>query len=496
MQKVFFVALLLVIGATVAFANVMVFDVGLDTSGIAPKISYRLNEAAETVDIQIFGPLPATTVIRNLAGPTSKGYNEILWDGLDNSHTPTNPADTYGFKIVASVATGYSTWTKISDDSNLIFSFEYPRGGVTVNRNLDSPYFGMVYVANTRDLPTASGRPCGDGIYALYPDGSDPLGMGNIPAAGGVDWSLSIYSSPYKMFISEDDLVWIADYSDGHSGLWRANPDLSGNFTEILSPTLPAPIDAKGLNAAHGSISGVYVEGAGSSTVLYTWDEDLPDATTDPGLKNFYKYEIGNGPFPWTTVGTIQIDERNFSSHPRYDINLGMFVNAMHGKFTKDSAGNWWVSNYRANLDVPVLMQITADGTTMLWDSITNGTGNSSEPLMFNQGGFAIDEARNRIIVASNSIETGAGGFNVFPFSPLPSGDLVSQITKVSIPGATSTRGCDIDAAGNVYIACNVSELLHIYSPPGPNSFTKDTGFTMPGGQYIVAAKPQWKQYE
>lgn len=486
MKKFFCISLLiLLLGSTNVFANVFAFDISVDTSTGVPKISYRLNDNASSVDIEVFGPLPGTTVIDTIAGGTAKGLNIEIWDGAGSVS-----GQTYGFKITAYDAAGYGDWTIINSSGGLIFDFEYPRGGVIVNNNQKSPYFGMIYVSNTRSATTVTGRTTESGIYALYPDGTDTLAIGDTAKTGGVDWSLSTYSSPYKMFVNSDDKLWIADWSDSHSGVWLAEPDLSGSFTEILSPTAPDAINSAGRNSVHGSVAGVFVEGTGSSTVLYTYDEDLPDET-EPGIRNIYKYEIGTGPFPWTSAPTIAIDENNFSSHPLWDAGYGLMVNDSNGKIQKDSSGNWWVSNYRAAAGSACIMKFAPDGLSILWDDISGagGTGNTPNILFSNLGGFAIDEANNRIISAFD-----ASGINVFPFNPLPASDLGTQLTNVT--GFNSNRGVAVDAAGNVYAISNTSERLTILSPPGVNSFDSETNLTLDGGQYVSASDARWALYE
>ena len=486
MKKVLFVLLIALVSSTPVYANVFAFNISVDTSGTPVKISYRLNDNASAVQIQIFGPLPATTVIGTISGTTNKGSNTVNWDGAG-----TVAGNNYGFKITAQQTTGYADWTRLNDSST-IFQFYTPRGGVSVNKNVRSPYFGMIYTANSfPGTTTAGGRAMDKGLFALYPDGTDPLSLGNTARAGGITWDAVSSNSPYHVFVAPDDRVYICDWADAHSGLWRAEPNLSGNFTEIFDNTGRV---ASGLvGTLHGSIAGVWVEGTGASTIVYTYDEDLPPApsvTAEPGLRNIYKYAIGNGPFPWTTNPTVQIDERDFSAFSLYNPTYGLFVNDTNGGLKRDSAGNWYVSNYRAVFDSPCLMKFASDGKTLLWDSITNGTSGATEEFLYDLGGFAIDEAHNRIAVAINTL-----GFKVFPFNPLPSGDLVSKITTVTIPTGTSNRGIDFDAAGNVYLINSTDELLYIYSPPGTNSYITETNLTLPGGA-AMAADSKWSIYE
>ncbi len=486
------VVILFILVAGVSFANVIAVDISVNTSGAQPQISYRLNEAATSVNIEIFGPLPATTHVRNLAGTTNKGLNTVGWNRADDGGSSTDSAKTYGFKIIPSDSVGHSSWETISDHAtNKNFWFESPRG-MSVNKNNGSPYFGMVYVNNTRTDPVTipGSRTVGDGIYALYPDGSDPLVIGDTAQTGGVDWTQTV-NSPYHTFVGPDDSLWIADWSDEHSGVWRAPADLSGSWTEILDNT---GRDTAGLVAGiHGSISACYVEGTDASTVLYVQDEDYPDAQggTTTQLSSILKFEIGNGPFPWTGAPTYQIED-TWNVAPPGSPEWGILMNSAAGAIRRDSSGKWYIPDYRsAGTDTGSLEVFSSDGSTLEWDSLADG-GVSPDPLRLNVGGLALDEARNRVITCSNV----PPGFIVTPL-PLPTSSLDTAVTQVVWTGATSVRAIAVDLAGNVYVTSNMTEQLSIWSPPdGANSYTTETNLTLPGGEAPQGASSSWSLYK
>ncbi len=484
-MRKFCVLMLFILVAGVSFANVIAVDISVNTSGALPQISYRLNEAATSVNIEIFGPLPATTHVRDLAGTTNKGLNTVGWDRQDDGGNGTDSGKTYGFKITPSDSVGHASWDLLSNDADTILQHYSPRG-VAVNNNVASEYFGRVYVCNHYGGTCTEGgatRTTGKGVYILYPDGSDPTAQGDTAYDGSVSWSTG-NNSPYQVSVGPDDNVYITDWSDSHSGLWRGGPDCSGSFIELLDST---GRDSSGLNSVHGSISACWVEGTGASTVVYVDDEDFVGGGTGDRTYSVWRHDIGTGPFPINAAPTVVIDD---------DVLLNQFVSDAGAGLIRDSSDNWYRTQYRYDgTDLGSVFQLNAAGTTIQWDSLVDG-GTSPDPLRGAAGQCAIDEARNRLIVG---ISTGHGapvsGFAVVPL-PLPVGNLATQMTTVEWAGA-NTRGVDLDLAGNVYVVDNINERLRIYSPPdGANSYTTETNLTLPGGDAPLGASSSWSLYQ
>ncbi|MFB3896859.1 MAG: hypothetical protein ACE14V_11225 [bacterium] len=491
MKKSFYllVSIFVFVTATVSLANVMPFNITVDDSGENGIICYRLNEACSAVAVNIYGPLPDTTVRVTLPGTTNFGLNTVIWD---RTGTGVETGNTFGISVVATDSVGHSAWTKISNDSTSTFTFSYARGGCRVNKNQGSPYFGLIYNSCCYYSPSAA-----FGIVPIYPDGSDPFGVATTGLRGNIPWSrVGTSVSPWHTFIGTDDKVWIADYSVTNSGIWRAESgDLSGTWTPIFDTT-NRDASTGFSTGLYGNIISLLVEGTGTTTVLYTIDQDLPSGYanngTDPQLSSVWKYDVGEGPFPCSTPPTVWINDSSFTATPGL-AGYGVLVDAGNGAtaspigsqtLAKDSLGRWWVSNYQyTGTNLPTIVVFSPDRQTIVWDSRQIGTGGGTDPLFADCAGFVIDEKRNRVITAPYYVYNAANsGFTVFPFDPLPIGNLNSVATTIPITSCTP-RQLDIDAAGNLYLHDTQHSKLYIYSPPdGPNSFTTKGSATIQNG--------------
>jgi hypothetical protein len=267
-------ALALASVARPAHANVYASNVKINggvtnitvAQGTNVSISYILNEAASAgVTIKI---LSGATVVRTIAivsgAGTLRGFNTVTWDGKNNSGVNV-PGGPYSISITAT-STGYTRWTKITDDNNL-GNYVWEARGIAVNRNTNSPYYGRVFVGNSFDN-SASGTSTkpGDylGIQKLNADGSfaDEGGFSDAgpPWRGG-------YVSPWKIRVSDDDYVYVEDYYDA-GDIYRFDGTISSNsMLHVFAP----PADT-----SLGNFAGMCVTGQGTNTVLWTADVNSP----------------------------------------------------------------------------------------------------------------------------------------------------------------------------------------------------------------------------
>jgi len=395
--------------------------------------SFVLNQAADNVTIMRpgdttlnLGPLPAGTHTFNIGAGTR-------------------------FRIYVSNSAPVG-WTQISSDTALESKYYNPRG-VAVNRNAYSlSNFGNIYVSNAVSGTTASpARYTPEGLYAMRADQSQ-IASG---ISGGVAWDGPSAASPFKITVAPDDSVYIADWSDTHSGVWRARPDLSGNYDEVLynvgrqSSGLVLNPDNTPL---HGSIPAVWVEGTGANTMLYTMDEDLPDALgTYPDERGDIKrYPIGTGTSytgPYTTI----TDDNT----PSPD---GVILNGLMD-FVRADDGSWWVAQYRYTdaTTVPVLSHWYDGATGPAWVS---GPGTSIDFGTPPYAGIAVDIAPDGDLLA---IATGGGKIFLVDISD-PNAPVLAQTI---LHTGSYIRDVAFDAAGNLYAVSNSSETLRIYSPGG-----------------------------
>jgi len=213
-----------------ARANVYATDIKVNGSlstitdpGSGPvTITYRLNQAATlgvTVNI-----LQGTSVVASLSGGTNLGLNSVVWGATNSSGTVLSNG-TYSLSVTAA-ASGFTNWQQISVDSNAGNYAFYP-GGLAVNNNTNSPYYGRVLLgcgyANGSATNPISGDLILDGIYKLNADGSfaDEGGFGyggfSFDDAGqtAVGEMPPYYAAvPWRLRAGEDDRIYMLDWSD------------------------------------------------------------------------------------------------------------------------------------------------------------------------------------------------------------------------------------------------------------------------------------------
>ena len=344
-------------------------------------------------------------------------------------------------------------WTQISDDNDNTSKYYLPRG-VAVNRNPASPYFGWMYAGNATAGATGSGRTVGDGLYVMSADQADVTSQGDTEYTGGIDWTSGGSSSPFKLTTGPDGSVYIADWSDGHSGLWRAPGDLSGTYPNVLGNYNR---DGSGLCDNHGSIPSVWVEGTGAGTTVYTLDEDL-DLGGTPG--SVLRYDVGTA----TDYNGMPVEQTQDGT----DVILNM-----RSDVVRDEDGSWWIAQYRytESAAVPSLMRFLDGASSPAFNS---GEEQTPEDLVLDlaYGNVDIHDQLDLLIMGCRS----GGGVFVLDISD-PDNPVILDI----IPQSSYTQDVAFDAAGNVYVMSSSTETLRIWSPGGSWTATtsSDGGFTL-----------------
>ncbi len=427
--------------AAPAWANV--YASGLNKTG-DKTLSYVLNENASAgVSVQVWETGGGVVYSENL-GSQNKGAHSWTWNG-----TGGKGGKSYTVKVVAS-SSGYSAWTKTSTDGGLT-NFFAPKG-VAVNQNQNSQYFGRVYVSN--GAAGTSTRATQDGIYMLNADLSDAIGQGNTAKAGGMTWSTATANTPYRIEVGPDNKVYVCGYGDAQSGLWMADADFS-SAKAVLDNT---GANGSGLNATHGSISGFVVEGTGASRKIYTMDEDF-----GASIGNILYYNIGN-----SSVFTGAPSGKLYDDTAAGDRIANANDDIIHAK-----DGTWWVSQVRtgnAGDTLMSLMQISADGKSVLWSSVSKLAADASTDPLRRAIGIGYDSLHD--LIAVTTYDSG----KVLLFNAT-SKTIVSTLTP-STTTSVSTGDVTFDAAGNVYVVDAFNHQLWTYSPSGANSYTTQSWFS------------------
>jgi len=438
-SHVLFVALTLLFGlTTTAFANVYATDVTASaevittgTTNTTVDISFTLNEDADNgVDVNIYS---GATLVRTISLATaSMGANSVTWDGTDAGGV-TLPDGDYTFEVTAS-DDGHTEWTKISDPLKTVM---YSPKGVAVNRNLDSEYFGRVYISNGYAGTSANAGAFynGKGVF-MYNAVQDTIAF----STGGISWASSS-ESPGKTSIGLDDKIYVTEY--GNDLLYAFNGDMTGALNVLEADN----------RLDNQYISANWVHGAGADRAIYTADMHY---LTGRGI---VKYDLGlNDEMPAGDTGT-EIIQRPNNGYYQSDVEV-------------DSQGNIYFTQFRgAGGQAYPLMKYNPYTGTQLTIADTIWAVPTS---IYGAKGLALDEASNRVVWANDY----AGTILVHDAT---TGAILDTINT----GQSRNKDLAFDAAGNLYTIDNGTEYWNVWSAPdGPNSFTT------PGRQTITIETP------
>ncbi|HEY3265370.1 MAG TPA: hypothetical protein VGM37_00475 [Armatimonadota bacterium] len=392
-----------------------------------------------SVKVEIMnGTTVAKTVTFTPPTGTLRGANSV---SVDTSGVP--PAAAYSVRVTAVTAKSSITgpngtdYYQISDSTDPALQFVNPRG-VDVNRNAASPYFGRVYVTEGRS-GIAPGRVTTKGVYILDADlaetfpGAEPKARDS--GVNGGAWTASA-NSPFRVTVGPDDQVYITDWSDPHSGLFIADPDVNTVQDLFIFPFPPGGqrgtsrgtgdvIDANGAQV-YSSISSVWVEGTGAARKVFT-----ADYYGEP-MGSIFEYDIPGGQVQWVKPPdkTAVSNNGSINTDSEHDV-------------VRDSAGNFYVANIttsdqavKFDKDGAVVTQIPAIGTGYF--------------------GIAIDDARNKIALSTND------GRIIFTDK-----SFAAATPAITTGSSGEVRDVAFDADGWVYAVDLTAEALFVYAPPG-----------------------------
>lgn len=397
---------------------------GITQSG--SMVNFVLNQDATNAWVEFDGGAGVMSL-----GALTKGNHSFDMSGYSS----------YQIKVLGGGAAG---WTQFSNDADNTSKYYSPKG-VTVDRNPLSPNFGRVYVSEGLG-GLAGGRTTTAGIYVMDAAQGDVTGQGDAAHTGGVDWVVGGGSSPFRISLNRTDPsdtnLYIADWSDGHSGVWTANTaDFNAPFNELLDNTGRASSGlvlenyGTGPGDLHGSVASVCVEGSGVNRQMYTLDEDVRRG-------NVLRYDIGTATSGYATAPVDQT------------VDPGNILNATMD-LVRDKNGSWWVAQYRfTDTDgVPALSRWEDGATAPSWKS-----GPSTVPLNRGYGNLDIFDQHDLIALGTNN-----GLIYILDISDPDNPVLVDSIAHT---GGT-IRDVAFDAAGNLHVVSSSSETLRIYTPGG-----------------------------
>ena len=233
----------LMLATSAISANLNVYASGLKIMGMTDdrqlSISYFLNAPADMVVFQLLDASnPSAAPIYEVAlDGKAKGENTATLDLLDKIDTNLSGNFTWAIKATSNEKVTEPTLVGGGVRSDERFNFFTP-AGLAVDNNPNSPYFGRIYVSESRNATTTYGKTTGharkQGIHIFGADLSDITNQGLNPYVGGVDWNENITNStndflnamygPARITIDDEGWVYICDngpVADGTSGVFR-----------------------------------------------------------------------------------------------------------------------------------------------------------------------------------------------------------------------------------------------------------------------------------
>jgi multisubunit Na+/H+ antiporter MnhF subunit len=463
-------ALALATGTPSARANVFASNVKINggmtnisvAQGTSVNIGYILNEPASSgVTIKILSGANAVRTISIAAGTngTLRGTNTVAWDGKNDSSANV-PAGSYDVSVTAASA-GYSGWTITTDDNN-DGNYSWNPQCIAVDRKTNSPYYGRVFVGNTRPGP---GSLPGDqvGIQKLNADGSyaDEGGFSD----GGVAWGVSGWA-PWKIRVTDDDKVYIEDLHD-IGDVYRFDPVISNDSMLHVF---------RADNAGSPNLRGMALVGGGTNTQIWMTD------WTDQGGAGILKYAVtDDGTCATNDTGLTVVGVGGSLDHAPFDVALDQGDNIYTVQNLVDPG----------NLAVRVLRFPAYDPSTNGGVPETNATwAVGAQDTYAGAYGVAVDPTGTYVAVAClglscSSCYTGYSDGSTTVFYATNGAVVTNVDLGVAIPSKLTTNSippldptyhtdsdCAWDAAGNLYYLDVVPGVWRAVSPPGANQAT------------------------
>ncbi|MBR3647780.1 MAG: Ig-like domain-containing protein [Paludibacteraceae bacterium] len=414
MKKLFLSALALLASVCLYATDLNIYASGLNATQPngteSVTIQYVLNAPATAVSVKLYHGNDAPIVIPITDNTKwAKGQNTVE---IDLSAVPAN---TYTWAIEASAA---SRATSQSVSITQVAINNTQSRGMTIDDNPESPYFGTIYIANKE----STGK-----IVSVSPD----FASVNDIVTG--KWTSGQNSSPMRLAIGEDGLLYVGDASDKNPNITIIDRAATNTTSLVFGGTAESTgLTKNGNISIHGSIPGLCVLGEGANRVLYTVDEDLLTGSK----KAIYAYNIGELESVWT-----QAPSRVVFSNPD-----GKISNWNQNLFA-DGHGGFWISQNRwtDTPDLPCLGHVNSNGV-MDWFS----TGEITPSAAYSSSFAALFVNHDKSLIVTNTRGASQIWEPVFG-----EGYSVSGLThKATIATGVSTDNYNVimDPAQNVYV--------------------------------------------
>ena len=405
-------------------ADNYVFSFDANANAVAAElVFYAADTVAGTIPVQVVkGENSITVAISEL--PAEEGQ-ELTWAVKLDGGAIAN------FGIIA------SDKTLIESSTSRLFN------AVSTNPELDN--FGKIYIMHRAGSSTSANAPK-SGIWEF----DHNLAKQNTEVyKGGEDK----FGNPTRMSMDREGYLYIADWADGHSGIFMANTaDMTQPFTQFFAGT-------RGSNGAFSnngvytgsSTPGCYVYDNGTDVKLFVYNEDAAGTLPKNGMAVYnIGQEDGTILHKWETAPSAVYTltgQANTEGNP-WGTSHGFFVSQVR----EDGQNNSGATS---------LKFYSNDGTEQMsaasdeYKEIITGS---------NAGGYVVSADESTLI-----FNDGAKNFLVFDITW--EGDKPVLALRYTINhGIGKIRQMNWDYAGN--IICSGDEGIHIVSLPKEENVT------------------------
>ena len=405
-------------------ADNYVFSFDANANAVAAElVFYAADTVAGTIPVQVVkGENSITVAISEL--PAEEGQ-ELTWAVKLDGGAIAN------FGIIA------SDKTLIESSTSRLFN------AVSTNPELDN--FGKIYIMHRAGSSTSANAPK-SGIWEF----DHNLAKQNTEVyKGGEDK----FGNPTRMSMDREGYLYIADWADGHSGIFMANTaDMTQPFTQFFAGTRESDGAFNNNGVYTGSSTpGCYVYDNGTDVKLFVYNEDAKGTLPKNGMAVYnIGQEDGTILHKWETAPSAVYTltgQANTEGNP-WGTSHGFFVSQVR-------------EDGQSNSGATSLKFYSNDGTEQMsaasdeYKEIITGS---------NAGGYVVSADESTLI-----FNDGAKNFLVFDITW--EGDKPVLALRYTINhGIGKIRQMNWDYAGN--IICSGDEGIHIVSLPKEENVT------------------------
>ena len=419
--------------------RVCAYNLHVTQDGSNYIFSFDANSVARSANIIFYDQTTGDEVGHVELGKIQEGNNSFTIAAKDlpriHDQVLTWALDMNGYSI-SEVALIHSDSSLIESNTSRLFN--------AVNTNPESEKFGYIYIMH-RAGGSGSAAAANSGVFEYDYNYTK---LNTTRYNGG-----QTFGNPARISLDQEGYLYIAEWSDGHSGIWIANTaDLTLPFTQFFAGTRQSNgIFHNGSTYTGSSTSGCFVYGEGKDTKLYVYNEDA-GGTLLKECMAIYNIGQANGSIlrTWTTAPSTIHDLNhlyNFEGSP-WAIENGYFVGLSR---TKGQHNN----------EAPAIQFFNNEGTRLL----TTGIAPYLSLIDGAQsGGFAISPDKSTLVLND-------GSQNLLIFTITWNNNTPALALHTSFKhGVDKIRQMNWDYAGN--LVCSGDEGIHIFSLPTSDNHT------------------------